>query len=359
MSSLGFKLTILFTIKEACHLKRMIQVQQKIVPDLIDKMYRRYSILTTIQKLQPVGRRTLSDILKVTERVLRSETDLLKTQGLILVKSTGMTLTADGVEVVSQLNDYFNRYSDYHHLARLIKEQYGIKEVHVIPGDSDTDSNVKVELGRIAGQSLEKQLFEEAVVSVTGGSTMASVSDAMSPLPYNVLFVPARGGLGENVVFQANTICSSMAHRTNGSYTTLYVPDQVSEQTYNNLLSEPSVIQTLKKIRESQFIVHGIGDALTMARRRQSSSEVIDKLQHHQATGEAFGYYFNQEGNIVHKVKTIGIQLEDVQSKPYIFAVAGGKSKGYAIKSYLQFAPRHSVLVIDEAAAEIIANNKK
>ncbi|MBI5974083.1 sugar-binding transcriptional regulator [Staphylococcus canis] len=335
-------------------MKQMIQVQQKLVPDLIDKMYRRYSVLMTIQKLQPVGRRTLSEALKLTERVLRSETDLLKMQGLILVKSTGMTLTSEGIGVVSNLSEYFNQYSDYHHLARLIKQQYDIKEVHVIPGDSDVDENVKAEIGRVAGQSLEKQLYENAIVSVTGGSTMVSVSEAMTPLPFDVLFVPARGGLGENVIYQANTICSSMAKHTNGSYTTLYVPEQVSEKTYHSLLREPSVVQTLNRMKESQFIIHGIGDALKMAKRRQSSKEVVEKLQHHHATGEAFGYYFDQEGNIVHKVKTIGIQLEEIQSKQHIFAVAGGTSKGHAIQAYLKIAPKHTILITDEAAAKII-----
>lgn len=69
-----------------------------------------------------------------------------------------------------------------------------------------------------------------------------------------------------------------MAQRTGGSYTTLYVPEQVSELTYQNLMNEPSVIQTLDKIRESQFTIHGIGDALKMAKRRQSSPEVIENF---------------------------------------------------------------------------------
>ncbi|MDO5376133.1 MAG: sugar-binding domain-containing protein [Staphylococcus rostri] len=338
-------------------MKRMIQVQQKLVPDLIDKMYRRFSILTAIQKYQPIGRRTLSEILNLTERVLRSETDLLKHQDLILVKPTGMTLTSEGIDVMKQLQDYFSHYSDDHHLAKFIRDHYNIKEVHVIPGNSDTDLNVKVELGRITGQLLERQLYEDAIVSVTGGSTMAAVSNAMTELPFSVLFVPARGGLGENVVFQANTICSTMAQRTGGNYTTLYVPDQVSEQTYQNLMHEPSVVNTLNRIRQSQFIVHGIGDALKMANRRQSSSEVVAKLQHHNAVGEAFGYYFNQQGEIIHKVKTIGLQLEEVQSKEHIFAVAGGNSKGNAIKAYLEIAPKNTILVTDEYAAKIITQD--
>lgn len=335
-------------------MKNIIQVQQKIVPDLVDKMYRRFSILSTIQKYQPVGRRTLSDKLNLTERVLRSETDLLKVQDLISVKSTGMTITHVGIDVLNELNVYFNNYTDYHSLAKQIKDLYQIKEVHVVPGNSDKDLSVKVEIGRIAGQLLEKQLYNDAIVAVTGGSTMASVSDAMSPLPFDVLFVPARGGLGENVVFQANTICSTMAHRTGGSYTTLYVPDNVSELTYQNLLKEPAVIQTLEKIKDSKITIHGIGDALKMAKRRQSTPELIEKLQHHNAVGEAFGYYFDEHGQIIHKVNTIGLQLEEVRMKEHNFAVAGGYSKGNAMKAYLKIAPKNTVLITDEEAAKMI-----
>ena len=169
------------------------------------------------------------------------------------------------------------------------------------------------EIGRQAGQLLESILYEDAIVSVTGGSTMAYVSESIHLLPFNVFFVPARGGLGENMVYQANTISSSMAQQAGGYYTTLYVPDNVSESTYDTLMLEPSVIHTLDKIKQANVTIHGIGDALKMAHRRQSPKEVIDKLQHHQAVGEAFGYYFDAQGNVVHKVKTIGLQLEDLE----------------------------------------------
>ncbi|MDN6066420.1 MAG: hypothetical protein L0I52_03445 [Staphylococcus equorum] len=336
-------------------MKDLIKIQQKLVPEIVEKMYRRFSILTTISKHQPVGRRSLSKYIDLTERVLRSETDILKKQELIKVKPTGMEITEAGETTIRQLNSYFNIYSDDHHLAQVIKEQYNIKEVYVIPGDSDADKTVKIELSRQAGQLVEDVLYEHAIVSVTGGSTMAYVSEAMHKQPYNVLFVPARGGLGENVVYQANTIAASMAQQTNGDYTTLYVPDNVSETTYNTLMLEPSVIHSLEKIKESNITIHGIGDALKMARRRQSPSEVIEKLQHHNASGEAFGYYFDDQGDIVHKVKTIGLQLEDLESKKFIFAVAGGKSKGEAIKAYLSIAPNNTVLITDEAAARVIA----
>lgn len=342
-------------------MKDLIKIQQNLVPELVEKMYRRFSILTTISKYQPVGRRSLSEYMDLTERVLRSETDVLKEQSLIKVKPTGMEITDKGESTIRQLQSYFNSYSDEHHLAQSIKEQFNIQDVFIVPGDSDSDKTVKVELSTQGGQLVEEVLHEDAVVAVTGGSTMAYLSDAMHQQPYSVFFVPARGGLGENVIYQANTIAASMAQQTGGDYTTLYVPDNVNESTYNTLMLEPSVIQTLSKIKESDITVHGIGDALKMARRRQSSIEVIEKLQHHKASGEAFGYYFDDQGNIVHKARTIGLQLEDLESKKFIFAVAGGKSKGEAIKAYLSIAPKNTVLITDEGAANVIVNhsNKK
>ena len=50
---------------------------------------------------------------------------------------------------------------------------------------------------------------------------------------------------------------------------------------------EPSVVHTLDKIKQANITIHGIGDALKMAYRRQSSEQVIESLQHHQAVAEA------------------------------------------------------------------------
>ncbi|MDK8605057.1 hypothetical protein QP894_11575, partial [Staphylococcus aureus] len=47
-------------------MKDLLQAQQKLIPDLIDKMYKRFSILTTISKNQPVGRRSLSEHMDMT-----------------------------------------------------------------------------------------------------------------------------------------------------------------------------------------------------------------------------------------------------------------------------------------------------
>src|SRR5699024_11618508 len=78
--------------------------------------------------------------------------------------------------------------------------------------------------------------------------------------------------------------------------------------------------------KAADMVLHGIGDALTMAKRRNESEETVEKLRNERASGEAFGYYFNQGGDIVHQVRTVGIQLEELKSDKYVIAVAVCKS---------------------------------
>ena len=100
------------------------------------------------------------------------------------------------------------------------------------------------------------------------------------------------------------------------------------------------------------MVLHGIGDAITMAERRKTSPEIIIKLKDSHAVGEAFGYYFNEHGEVVHKVQTIGLQLEDLANVTHVIAVAGGASKAKALRAYMKQAPTSTILITDEGAAK-------
>lgn len=80
---------------------------------------------------------------------------------------------------------------------------------------------------------------------------------------------------------------------------------------------------------------------------------MIQTLKQNGALAEAFGYYFNQEGQVVHKMPTVGLRLEDIQRTETVIAVAGGKSKGKAIASFLRFG-HEDILITDEGAAQEI-----
>jgi len=75
-------------------------LQQRLVPELIEALSKRYTILRTVSLLQPVGRRVLAQELGSTERRLRAEVEFLRAQGLVSASNLGMTLTPAGAELV-------------------------------------------------------------------------------------------------------------------------------------------------------------------------------------------------------------------------------------------------------------------
>jgi central glycolytic genes regulator len=205
---------------------------------------------------------------------------------------------------------------------------------------------------------MKQEWNSKNIIAVTGGSTMAEVANSLSPddASKKLTFVPARGGIGEAVQNQANTIVERMAQKAHASYRVLYVPDQLSGEVYASFMKEPAIKEVISQIKSADMIIHGIGDA--MAERRNSSPETLKKLLDGNAVGEAFGYYYDENGKVVHKVLTVGIQLDDLSPEKRVITVAGGKTKAKAIRSYMKGAPSSTVLITDEAAAqELIQGN--
>ncbi|MBP3037930.1 hypothetical protein J9303_00205 [Bacillaceae bacterium Marseille-Q3522] len=336
----------------------IMEIQKKLLPDLLLVMQKRYHILKYIGLMQPVGRRSLSGSLGLTERVLRSEVSFLKEQKLLSVTSAGMSLTKDGKELVGQLENVMREITGINDLEVQLKNSLGIAKVIIVSGDSDTFPWVKSELGRACAACMKKRLKGKNIIAVNGGSTMAAVAEMLPQdlSEKDLLFVASRGGLGEDVKNQANTICATMAERTHAKHRLFFMPDQVSEAMYASMVKEPSIQEILQLITSADMVIHGIGDAVTMAERRKTSKEDLEKIVSGRAVGEAFGYYFDEAGKVVHKVRTIGLQLEELEKIEHVIAVAGGSSKAKAIRAYLKQAPVSTVLITDEGAANELVN---
>ncbi len=335
-------------------MRSFIDIQRTLLPDLLQVMQKRYTILRYIGFTQPVGRRSLAASLGYTERTLRSEVDFLKDQNLITANSVGMSLTAEGKNLLEDLEGVMRELKGIDEMEMELKHRLGIHRVVIVPGDCDKSAMVKSELGKACASCMKKLLGGENTIAVTGGSTMAAVAEQLTPEigGKNLLFVPARGGIGEDVQNQANTICSIMARNTDSKHRVFYVPDQVSTEIYESLIKEPIIHEVLRLIQSSNMVLHGIGDAITMAQRRKTSPEDLEKLKKGNASGEAFGYYFNEAGEVVHKSLIIGLHLEDLEKIPHIIAVAGGASKARAIRAYMKKAPQSTILITDEGAAK-------
>ena len=89
-------------------MENLLEIQKKFIPQAIELMEKRYSILRQISISEPVGRRNLANIMGITERIVRSEIEFLKEQGLINVDISGMTVTEEGIKILDDLKNIMN-----------------------------------------------------------------------------------------------------------------------------------------------------------------------------------------------------------------------------------------------------------
>lgn len=336
-------------------LANKLEVLKRIVPEMIVLLEKRYNILRAIKNNQPIGRRLLSERLALGERIVRKEVEVLKKQQLLVSNSNGVSLTPDGKRLMPQLAELVHDFRGLFLLETYLQEKLDLEKVCIVPGDIDNDNSYLRELGKLAGKFVGDIVQDDWVVSVTGGTTMAEVARQI-PLVNDksrVLVVPARGGLGESVEIQANTIAAEIAKRLGGSYKLLYVPDDVSEEALENLLLDHRIQATIKLAKKANLLVHGIGVPEIMAARRDLKWSSLVKSSQKLPVGEAFGYYFAADGSIEVTTPTVGPKLEDLARLNLVVAVAGGKSKARAILAVLR-AGFVKVLFTDQGAAELI-----
>ncbi|MFJ7664136.1 sugar-binding transcriptional regulator [Lysinibacillus sp. NPDC097162] len=333
------------------------EAQQRLLPEMNPLLQSRYRILQSVQLMQPIGRRTLAESLKMTEREIRKETDILRDQGLLDSQKSGMVCTSDGELVIEQLRALVYEWSGLTQLGKALENHLGLQHVLVVPGDYNDDETILTLLGKEAAQQFLSTIANEQVVAVTGGKSVASLAQFLQPVDgqHNVTFVAARGGIGHEMQMQANTLVATFAMQMEAQYRTLFLPEHLSEQAYQAMLMEPMVTEIMAYYDRADCVIHGIGSAEEMAIRRNSSAEDLRILEEKGAVSEAFGYYFNAEGEIVHRIRTIGIQLEQVEKCKHIIAVAAGKQKVNAMLSYFKVAPKQTIFITDEAAAKAIA----
>jgi central glycolytic genes regulator len=156
-------------------MNQLIQAQKKLLPDLLLVMQKRFEILQYIRLTEPIGRRSLSASLGISERVLRSEVQFLKEQNLVDIKTNGMTLTEEGYELLSVLEDTMKDVLGLTLLEKTLKERLNLKDVIIVSGDSDQSPWVKKEMGRAAVACMKKRFSGKNIFAVTGGTTIEAV----------------------------------------------------------------------------------------------------------------------------------------------------------------------------------------
>lgn len=332
------------------------EILSLIAPELPEILVRRFRLLRKIYYSAPVGRRTLAAYFGVGERVLRREIEILREQRLIAVEPRGIILTPAGEGLVNSITPFLKAYLGLTSLEEELVKLLKVKDVVVVPGDLENDEIVLWEMGRAAARILRECLKPGIVLAVSGGTSCAAVAEMLSeaPSPPGITVVPARGGLGEVVDYQANTIAARVARKLRASYRLLHLPDSLSQEALQMLLREKKIREILDLINSASILVHGIGTAEEMARRRGATPAEMEKLREKGAVGEVFGFFYNKKGEIVDHIPSLGLYLDELGNRvENVIVVAGGRRKAEAIAAVVGNHPR-DFLVLDEGAAKKI-----
>lgn len=340
------------TTKGGFELQELLLLQKKIIPELVEVLERRYTILRAIYYNQPVGRRVLANKLGFGERIIRTETTFLKEQNLIAINSPGMSVTQEGEELVNKLKGLIHEVKGLSNTEEIIKSYLGLKEVIIVPGNVEKNPSVLKVLGKAAAIYLESIIKDNYIIALTGGNTIKEFIDAFPKINNvsNTLIVPARGGMRGKVDTQSSTLAESLAEKLNGSYKLLHIPEKISSELQCNLLKEREIKEVVDNIRKANILIYGIGDAMVMAQKRDMSEEKVKRLKEIGAVGEAFGCYFDKDSNVVSENTTIGINMKDAKKINTHIAVAAGENKVEAIIATMM-NNENAVLITDESAA--------
>lgn len=334
----------------------IIELEKKIVPEILDIMEKRYDILRDIYYNQPIGRRTLAGNLNMGERAVRTEVNILKEQDLLIIEPMGMYVTEEGKNLLEDLKEVIHRLKGLSELEKKLEKLLKVEKVLIVPGNSDKNKLVLKDIGKTAANYLKNIIKDNNIIGITGGSTMAQVAEEMPKVKTkdNILVLPARGGLGKDVETQANSIAAKLAKKLGGSYRLLHAPDNIEKETLEVLLKVGEVKETLELIRKMDILLFGIGRADVMAERRKLSKDNIDYIMGKGAVSEAFGHYFDTEGKQVWESMTVGISLEDFKKVNHVIGVAGGDAKAEAILSITTLRENMTIVTDEGAAMKIL-----
>ena len=335
--------------------KKILDLINVVAPEVKDIMLKRYNILKIIRENQPIGRRMLAQEIVDTERRIRSETDNLRKLGLIIVESNGMFISKKGEDLIEDLEELSYKIKGLKKIESSLKDKLGIRDVYMVEGDSSKSNLVFKDLGKKTAKVVEGLIKEDVKIAIMGGTTMAVVAEQMEEKKYpeNLLVLPGRGGMGESIDIQANSIASKLAKKIGAKYRLLHVPDNIKPEILEALKTNPQIKNILRDLKEVNLLIFGLGRSEDMAIRRNLPELTRDELRIKKACVESLGFYFNEDGEAIMHSTSVGIALDDLQNIENAVCAAAGIKKAKAIYAFSKYYKKY-ILVTDEVTAKEI-----
>jgi DNA-binding transcriptional regulator LsrR (DeoR family) len=246
---------------------------------------------------------------------------------------------------------------------RELESTYGLDEAVVISPSSAEKPVVTTELGPAAVDCLLRCLQGGEVLSVSWGSTLLSVVDAL-PVKHwpDMTVVQVMGGLGRpEAEVHGNDIARRMAQAFGARPRLISAPGIVaSKMVRDSLLADPQISDTMALSAKSDVAMVGIGvpapDSVVM-QAGTILAEEVEQLKARGAVGDVALRFFDKDGQpIKHEIndRIIGLDLDQIQRIPRVIGVAGGAEKFEVIRAALRGKFINVLVTDDRIAARLL-----
>lgn len=244
-------------------------------------------------------------------------------------------------------------------LEASLKLKFSLKEVVIVPNDTSNTNIIKNRLGQAAVKMVDQLVSEDTILGVSWGTTMQEVSKRVPVRPVkDMIVVQLNGGVSRA---EYDTHASEVAQKIAENYRAipylLPLPAIVdSAKVKQAIISDKNIARTLqlgRKASVAMYTVGSFGYESVLVKADYFESDELHALLEQGAVADICSRIINHDGKICSPElndRTIGIDLDELQEKPYSIAVAGGQEKLQAIKAALR-GNLFNTLITDEWVA--------
>ena len=244
------------------------------------------------------------------------------------------------------------------HLEQQLVETFGIREALVLAADAGADALERT--ADLAAGWLAEHVDDGQTLTVSWGRTLKAMAEQLDvDRAYDVAVVQLGGDLQLDPRLSGHELVREVAAKLGGQYSYLHAPAILdSPQTAADLLANRSIAAEIRKAREADIAMVGIGAfgygfAAQIVESAHLTAEERAHLESLEPAGDIAARFFDEDGRQVAsplRDRVLALELEELSQIPIVAAVTAGAEKARGLWGALR-GGLVDVVICDQAVA--------
>ena len=237
--------------------------------------------------------------------------------------------------------ELFNPFdNDFFDIAQKIEKKYNLREVIIVPDESD-EYIQKKEVAKAAAYYFDRILEKDNIIGFSMGTTVKLVAEHVTKRQnLNLTFLPLIGGTGQiQQEIHPNDIVLDFVKKYEGNFKLLHAPAIVSnKEIKNEFLKEKNIADIISFVKKCDIALVGIGAPLdktsTMMKTGYFDKAELEEFKQNSVVGDICLQFYNKKGensNFEFNKRVIGLNLNDLKKIKTVIGVAAGTEKKNAV----------------------------